>query len=303
MAEGIKGWIFDIQHYSINDGPGIRTTVFFKGCPLTCLWCSNFESQKQRPQLLYTKSLCTRCYRCVQACLKRAITVDAGGGLLLNQEACDACGDCVKACLSGARTVSGRLMTVEDVFTEIIKDDLFYRNSGGGVTASGGEPTEQGDFLIELFKKCQTAGIHTTLDTCGHLPWAKFERILSHVNLVLFDIKHLDPVKHETLTGVDNRAIVNNLRRLAESGVPVIVRIPLIPGRNDDLEHLEAVARLISSIGITRVDLLPYHQLGNSKYERLGQTYPLEGLIPREKNELEPMKAIFESLGLEANFV
>ena len=300
-TESLQGWIFDIQRYSINDGPGIRTTVFFKGCPLTCLWCDNPESQYQFPQLFFFDSLCVRCYRCVPVCPTGATTVDSDGAIQINRELCKACGACVEACLSEARAVSGKLMTVDEVLEVVKKDTLFYRNSGGGVTASGGEATAQPEFLLALFKRCQESGIHTTLDTCGYVRWEVLERILEYTDLVLFDIKHMDPIRHIELTRVDNKLILQNAERIVQRGKPLRMRMPLIPGCNDSGENIRATAEFIHGLGIEEVDVLPYHQLGASKYERLGRVYELGDTKSYPEEQVEEIKRILGSYGLEVS--
>ena len=223
------------------------------------------------------------------------------GEIKINRELCKACGACVAACLSDARTVSGKFMTLEEVLDIVKRDTLFYRNSGGGVTASGGEPTYQPDFLQELFRRCQDSGLHTTLDTCGYVRWEVLERILEYVDLVLFDIKHMDPVRHRELTGVDNQLILENARRIAQKGKPMIMRMPLIPGCNDSSGNIKSVAEFMSQTGLQRIDVLPYHQLGASKYKRLGKEYQLSKVKSYEEEEVQRIKGLLESYGLEVS--
>lgn len=294
-----EGLIYDIQRYSVNDGPGIRTTVFFKGCPLKCLWCANPESQEPFPQMLYSEQLCTRCHRCAKACPTGATIVNHDGSLEIDRDRCRACGKCVEACLNEARAISGRYMTVDEVLEVVKSDRLFYQNSGGGVTASGGEPSSQHEFVTELFKRCQESGIDTALDTCGYIRWEVLERILQYTNLVLLDIKHMDPEKHRQLTGVSNSLILDNARRIARQGILVVVRVPLIPGCNDSVENIRAVGKFASETGLTRIDLVPYHQLGKNKYKRLCKKYELEELSPPTENEVQATQEILESYKIE----
>jgi len=295
----IVGCVFNIERFAIRDGPGIRTTVFLKGCPLRCLWCANPESISPVPQLFYFENLCTRCYRCVEACPNKATTKTQDGAIKIDRSLCKACGKCVEVCPNKAREISGKPMTVEQVLEEVKKDALFYQNSGGGVTVSGGEPTLQPDFLWHLLQRCQESGIHTTLDTSGFVKPEILRRVLEHTDLVLYDIKHMDPAKHKELTGVDNRLILENARMIAAMGKPMIIRVPLIPGHNDSKENLKALAEFMLSLGLKRVDLLPYHSLGKIKYYRLGMEYKLSDLKPYEGDEIAKIKADLESYGLQ----
>ena len=295
------GYIFDIQRFSINDGPGIRTTVFFKGCPLRCIWCDNPESQEQLPQLLYFESLCTKCYRCVEECPTGASKIGRDGLIEIDRGLCQACGRCVETCPSEARVISGRTMTAGEVVAIVKKDELFYRNSGGGVTASGGEPTYQPDFLKELFRQCQSYGIHTTLDTCGCVKWKVMAGILDYVDLVYYDLKHMDTVRHRELTGVGNELLLDNAKRISQGGKPIVIRIPLIPGYNDSEENVRAMAEFVTGIKVVRVDIIPFHQLGRKKYERLGMTYKLGEAKPYEEETIQAFKDAFQSYGLEVS--
>jgi pyruvate formate lyase activating enzyme len=293
------GCVFNIERFAIRDGPGIRTTVFLKGCPLRCLWCANPESISPRPQLLYLENLCTRCYRCVEVCPNKATTKTPDGAIKIDRSLCKACGKCVEICPNKARQLSGKLMTVDEVLEEVKKDALFYQNSGGGVTFSGGEPSQQPEFLWHLLKGAQESGIHTALDTSGFVKPEILKKVLEHTNLVLYDIKHMDPTKHKELTGVDNRLILENARMIASMGKPMIIRVPLIPGHNDSKENIKALAEFMLSLGLKRIDLLPYHSLGKIKYQRLGTEYKLSDLKPFAEGEVAKIKADLESYGLQ----
>jgi pyruvate formate lyase activating enzyme len=294
---GEYGMIFDIQKFSVHDGPGIRTTVFFKGCPLKCLWCSNPESQKREPQMMYFIDQCQQCYRCVAACPKEIISVNEDGTLKHKWEECDACGKCVDVCIPGARSISGKLMSVDEVYEIVNRDRLYYRNSGGGVTFGGGEPTMQSEFLINLLKKCYNSGIHTNVDTSGYAPKEVFKEILKYVSLIFMDIKHMDPVKHKELTGVDNGIILENVKLIKESGVPMHIRVPLIPGLNDSDDNLRMLAEFLNEIKHDSVDLLVYHRLGVGKYKASGMVYQLENL--NSLMEVHQKAAVLESEGLK----
>jgi len=301
--DGKKGWVFNIQRYSIQDGPGIRTTVFLKGCPLRCHWCSNPESQALHPELLYFETQCTGCHRCLEVCPNRATLLDSNGEIVIDRGLCKACGVCVEACLSEARVISGELMTLDYVVDVVKKDGLFYRNSNGGVTFSGGEPTYQDAFLLELLKDCQRKGFHTCLDTCGYVQWTVLKDILEYVDLVLFDVKHMDSETHKELTGVDNRLILDNVKRVVEMGKEIIIRVPLLPGVNDSEENIRALGSFTSQLSIKRVDLLPYHKLGVKKYERLDMEYKLKKLSSFKREEVEDIKGVLEEFGLEVDIV
>jgi len=298
-AAELQGNIFDIQRFSVNDGPGIRTTVFFKGCPLRCLWCDNPESQSGHSQLMFIESLCTRCGNCVAACSRKANTQASDGTIRLNRETCQNCGRCAATCLSGARVISGKAMSLREVMEVIGKDEMFYRNSGGGVTASGGEPTQQPEFLKKLFRACHQSGIHTTLDTSGYVAWPVLKEILKHADLVYYDLKHINPEKHRQLTGVDNGLILDNARRISRSGVPMVIRLPMIPGYNDATENIKEIASFIASLKVERVDILPFHTLGRKKYDHLGMAYRLGDLKSYTGEEIARLVETFGALGLK----
>jgi pyruvate formate lyase activating enzyme len=266
------GVVFNIQRYSIHDGPGIRTTVFLKGCPLRCFWCQNPESQSGRPELLLDRRKCTLCGACYRACQNGAIRLD-GDSPVFHRGVCRGCGRCVALCPNEARSVSGRSMTVAEVMREVLKDLKFYENSGGGVTLSGGEPLAQPEFARLIFKQCKQLELHTTLDTCGYAPWSDIEKLLKHVDLVYFDIKHLNAAKHDEATGYDNRLILENARRIAKLK-PMRVRVPLIPGFNDSVEAVGEIADFVrNELGGPDIDLLPYNRMGEVKYDFLDKTH------------------------------
>ncbi|MBC7189169.1 glycyl-radical enzyme activating protein [Candidatus Aerophobetes bacterium] len=296
MTEKIKGLVFDIQRYSIHDGPGIRSLVFMKGCPLSCLWCSNPESQSSHQEIMFTPIKCIGCGRCIEVCPTGA----AGKKNPLDaQSLCVVCGRCVEVCPSGARRIVGRYMTVDEVMKEVEKDLLFYFSSKGGVTVSGGEPLMQAEFVAMLLKKCREKGIHTAIETCGYGKWEDFEKILKYTDLVLYDIKHIDTQKHRELTGAGNELILENARKISNLNIEMIIRVPVIPGCNDSPENMKAIATLAKSLKVKEVHLLPYHRLGESKYERLGRKYRLKGLSSLDKNDLSEHKKIIESYNLK----
>lgn len=302
-SSDLKALIFNIQRYSTQDGPGIRTTVFFQGCPLRCLWCSNPESQLHKPQMLYFSNTCVKCYSCVKACPTGANQKEDDGSIWVDRSICTGCGACVEACLANARSVSGKWMTVNEVFDIVNKDSLYYSNSGGGITLGGGECTSQPEFVMELLNRCYDRAIHTCIDTCGYAPWNVLAEILKKVELVLLDIKHLDSGKHKELTGVGNELILDNAAKMKEMGKKIIIRVPLIPGYNDDEKNIKATGRFMKLWGLDRVDILPYHRLGASKYHALGQEYPLEDLPALKKEEVQRTVKILESFGLKVGVV
>ena len=276
----VEGWIWDIKKYALHDGPGIRTTVFFKGCPLHCLWCCNPESQSFSPQVVWNKEKCLHCGLCVETCPHQAVTFDELGNRITDADRCEVCGQCAERCPGEAATVAGRVVTVDEVLEEVGKDAVYYSRSGGGLTLSGGEPLAQPDFAFQLLQAYKTSehGLHTTVDTCGNVPWSTFERILTYVDLFLYDVKHMDPEKHHRFTGVCNKLILENLERLADSAKKVIIRVPLIPECNDDEDNIRRTAEFARNLPkIERLDLLPYHRLGEPKYRRLAVDYSLQG--------------------------
>lgn len=267
------GIIYNIQRFSLHDGPGIRTTVFLKGCPLRCAWCHNPESQSVKPQLSLFESRCLRCGQCFALCPCHRL-VD--GVHTVDFQACTACGRFVDGCAAGALEIFGRETSPEEAAEEALRDLPFYESSGGGVTLSGGEPTMQADFAAELLARIKAAGVHTALETCGHAPWASFGKLLPHLDMILYDVKQMDSEKHKAYTGADNHLILDNLCRLCGRDVQaeIVVRTPVIPGYNDQPQNFAALADFLKGMErIPRVELLPYNELAGSKYPRLGMTY------------------------------
>ena len=251
------GQVFDIQKFSLHDGPGIRTTVFFKGCPLNCWWCHNPESQALGLEMMYQARRCIRCGACEAACSYGAISRN-GDFVSTDREKCTLCGACVESCYAEAREIVGKEMTVAQVMTEIERDVTFYDESGGGVTFSGGEPLLQRDFLCSLLMACKDRDIHTTLDTCGFVAWETLDRARRFVDLFLYDIKLMDDAKHREFTGVPNDQILNNLRMLSEQGHNVVLRLPIIPGVNDDEKNVRQTGEFATTLpGLNQVDILP----------------------------------------------
>ena len=299
-AQRGKGLVFSIQRYSTEDGPGIRTTVFMKGCPLRCLWCHNPEGQEFPPQIAFNDSRCIGCKGCVDACPQGAINFTSDGSRT-DRGKCQNCGKCAEVCPTGARELIGKYMTAEEVFSEVERDALFYRNSGGGVTVGGGEPTMQPGFLVGFLRKCHERGIHTALDTSGYVEWKEMEEILKHVDLVLYDIKQIDPAKHAEYTGVSNELILENARRISGKGIPMIIRVPVIPGYTDGEDSIRDIMKFACILdSVAKVDLLPFHRLGEPKYRKLGRNYVFEGTQPPTDAHMQELKRIVESFGLQA---
>ncbi len=295
-----RGIIFNIQGYCIHDGPGIRTSVFLKGCPLRCLWCQNPESHSFHPELLFAEEKCTGCGKCVQVCPERAIRIQ-GKASRTDRGLCKNTGLCVEVCPNEARAVIGRQATADAVFKEIAADALFYQESGGGVTLGGGEPLAQPEFAVSILKKCRDAGFHTALDTCGHASWTTAREVLRHVNLVLFDFKHMSSEMHKQYTGVSNELILQNAEKIHHQlSIPMRARVTLIPGFNDSPENLEATARFIADrlSSAIPVHLLPYHRLGEAKWERLGRRNETAAIDTPGEQQLMECRQIFESFGL-----
>jgi pyruvate formate lyase activating enzyme len=274
------GIITHIQRYSIHDGPGIRTVVFFKGCPLVCLWCCNPETQSFQPELEFIKNICQQCGRCLQVCPEQAVNPDLNCQERdkIDRKKCTLCKKCIQACPTGALKIIGESMSLNDVIATIQKDAAFYRRSGGGVTLSGGEPLSQPEFTIQLLKKCHDLNIHTTIETCGLVNRQVFEKIFPFTDLFLFDIKHLNPIRHHELTGSSNEKILENLHWLRKKNANVILRLPLIPSINMDAENIQQIAALIHELGIREVNLMPFHQMGKEKYSHLGKDYRLKDI-------------------------
>ncbi len=299
---GPQGLIFDIRKYSIHDGPGVRTTVFFKGCPLDCQWCCNPESQAGQPELIWVRERCLGCDLCLTVCVKEALSTAADGGKSIDRARCDRCGECAERCPGEALNLLGRWRTVEEVLAEVARDALYFEASGGGLTLSGGEPLAQPDFAAELLRryKHEEKGRHTVVETCGFVEWPVIERIAPDVDLFLYDLKHMDPAEHRRLTGQSNQVILDNAGRLAAAGHALVIRLPLIAGCNDSRRHLEAAADFTLSLpGVRRIDLLPYHRLGEPKYRRLGKAYALEGTPSLSGEQAARAREVLEARGLE----
>ncbi|GHT84793.1 glycyl-radical enzyme activating protein [Bacteroidia bacterium] len=299
----IKGTIFNIQTYSIHDGPGIRTVVFLKGCPLRCLWCSNPESQKFTPQVYYSEVRCIHCGSCVSVCPARAVTREQNGVIAIDRESCITCGECAKACPTNAMTITGSEVDAKQLVHEVEKSRSYLMKSGGGVTFSGGEPFAQADFLKEVCAELKRKEYHIAVETCGQISFEAMEQCLENIDIVLFDMKTADAKLHEQGTGKDNRLILENLQRLVGK-TNVVIRIPVIPSVNDSDEELKAMAtRVFEADKTLPVQLLPYHNLGQSKYKGLGIEYRAKGIHPPEEDRMLRIKQIFTDAGLHCEIL
>ncbi|MBT9775477.1 glycyl-radical enzyme activating protein [Clostridium sp. MCC353] len=295
-----SGIIFNIQHYCIHDGPGIRTNVFFKGCPLRCAWCANPESNEVRSQLMYLADKCVGCLSCIPKCSRHAISAAENGKVRTDRKLCDGCGECVSACLPQAREIMGKRMTVDEVYKEVSMDQLFYAETGG-VTLTGGEVLSQPEFAAAILRKCRDNRIHTAVETCGYASWEAVQTVMEYVDLVLYDIKHMDSGEHKRGTGVGNEKILDNLCRISnELNIPVIARTPMLPGYNDSEGNMRAMGQFLTERVPTcrEVNLLPYHKLGEGKREQLEyEESQFHTYVPSEQ-EMETLRQFVREYGL-----
>jgi pyruvate formate lyase activating enzyme len=293
------GLIFDIKRYAIHDGPGIRTTVFFKGCPFSCWWCHNPEGLEIAPQSLYSKERCIGCGQCANICPSGALALTPRG-VMTEYALCKYCGSCALICPAEARELAGKYHSVENLMRIIEKDVLFYDESGGGATFSGGEPMLQADFLLELLKACGQRDIHRAIDTTGYADTNRLMEIARETELFLFDIKLMDSKKHKQYTGVSNHKIFHNLERLAREAVEITIRIPLIPGVNDDDENINRTGSYISKLpGVENVDILPYHEAARYKYLKISTNYNAKNILPPTRDRLSAVAQRLENFGLK----
>ena len=295
----MKGIVFDIKRYSIHDGPGLRTTVFFKGCPLRCLWCHNPESQKLKPQIVWYENRCMGCLDCYNACSFNAI--DIKDAISIVEDRCTLCGDCIKACSTGALEIIGKEYEVVELVKEILKDELFFEN-GGGVTISGGEPFVQYEFLLALLKRLKEEKLHIALDTTGYSKEEELIETIQYVSLFLYDLKLMDSKKHKRYTGVENEMILNNLEALDRNNAKIAIRIPIIPTINDDNKNIKETAEFLSKLNnIDSVDLLPFHNMMLDKYKRLKIPFLVGNIKKPTDEKMNDLKDFFKSYGFKVN--
>lgn len=313
MEKQLTGKVYDIQGFSVQDGPGIRTTVFLKGCPLRCPWCHSPESQAFHEQLCWMEMKCVgidACGKCLDACAKKAIspgkvkkhpvTQEVVRHIAIDRSICDNCGDCATVCYYKALYICGTDYTVEELAERLSRDIPFYEESGGGVTISGGEALSQPDFILELLKSLKTRGIHTALDTTGHVPYKTIEKVLPYTDLFLYDLKHMDSRQHKLVIGVGNELILENAQKIAGAGGKMQIRIPVIPNFSDSEENIRKTGDFCMSLGeaVTLVQLLPYHTLGVMKYQRIDDTKTVLEAAPPSDQKVQALKKILENMGL-----
>ena len=295
------GMIFNIQKFCVNDGPGIRTTVFLKGCPLRCPWCANPESQLERVQVLHDNAKCLHCGLCKEVCPSGAVSI-TDGRVHTDQAACTACGACVRACPGHAKKIEGEQKTVQQVLDVVLQDRPFYEESGGGLTLSGGEFMMQYDFSRNLLLAAKEESLHTCCETTGFTPLSRFNEIMHSLDTILFDLKHWDADTHLKATGVSNTLPLKNLKAAIEAGKDVLPRIPVIPGFNDAISDAEGFSMRLQEIGAERCQLLPFHQFGENKYDLLGMDYRYRNIPALHREDLENYLAVFRQNGIEAFF-
>jgi len=297
---GPTGTVFNVQRASFHDGPGVRTTVFLKGCPLSCPWCHNPEGIDAAPEVMINAARCLDCGACAEACPREGGPLPAGARL--GSDGCLACRACVGACPTGSREVAGRSWSVGDVLAAVLRDRLAYDTSGGGVTFSGGEPLAQAPFLLACLAACRSAGLHVAVDTCGFAPREVVVAVAGRADLLLWDVKLLDPARHQAVVGVPLAPILANLAAASAAGVPIWLRVPVIPGLNDDDENLRATARLAAATaGVRRVNLLPYHRTGSGKVGRLARTWAMDAAAAPTPERMCELAELFDRNGVETS--
>ena len=295
--------VLSITRMTVHNGPGIRTVILLKGCPLRCIWCSTPESWEVFPEIAFYPDKCIRCDDCIPTCPRNAITA-GDKAVIIDREICDNCGRCVTVCYTEALRLLGREYTVEELINEVKKDEVAYKHSGGGVTVGGGEPLLEPEFVLELLRAFKQNGINVGVDTCGFVPRKNIESVLPYVDFFLWDIKHIDDNTHRELTGVSNRLILDNLRFVSDNSIPVYLRIPIIPIYNDSEENLRAVCDFAKDLhSLEEENLLPLHHLGKTRYAALDREYPINGIPLIQDEILRGMKRLVESFGLKCSII
>lgn len=287
--------VIEISKLATKNGPGFRTMVHFKGCPLRCFWCSTPESQSEKPQIMFDKAKCIQCGKCIKNCGKDAITLQ-NGELILNREKCSNCFDCVSVCHTNALTIAGKYYSPEALAEIILRDKVFFKNSNGGVTFSGGEPLYHlNDSMLDLFKILKSNEISIGIDTTGYVPFENLIKVFPFVDFFLWDLKHINPLKHKEYTGVDNATILDNLKKVADFGIDIYLRCPIIPGCNDDVEHIEGICKVAKQLkSLKEVHIIPVHHYGINRYVNLGQEYPLDSDLKLDITTINFIKEVLE---------
>ena len=296
----ITAAITGIQRYSVHDGPGIRTIVFFKGCPLHCQWCQNPETQSPNIEMILNPDLCIGCGSCEVVCPRKEAK-PFQNGYDFNRSLCLSCGECQRVCFTEARKLNGKIVSLDQVEEEILRDSVFYNNSGGGVTVSGGEPLIHKTFVLQLFKRMKAHNINTAVETCGYVSWDNIKTILPYTDLFLYDIKAMDPATHKKYTGQNNDLIIQNFKRIRQAGADVIIRIPLIPDVNDNENMYRDVAKLAIENNVGMIHIMPFHQMGSSKWKGMGMNYKFENIAPLSMDRAEKAKKYFTDKGIEVH--
>ncbi|MDH5439498.1 MAG: glycyl-radical enzyme activating protein [Candidatus Bathyarchaeota archaeon] len=295
----MEGTVFDIQRFSLHDGPGIRTIVFLKGCSLHCFWCQNPEGIHLKPEIMFYPDRCIGCGRCLTICPQKAHVVLDGKHAYLRQK-CIVCGRCTETCYAGALMLTGKLMTVDEVMEEVLKDRVFYEVSKGGVTLSGGDPSLQYEFSKAVLERCKSEGLHTAIETAANCRWESLAALLPVTDLVMMDIKHLDPEKHQEVTGVSNGVILENATRMAKTGKPLIIRVPVVPKVNDTAEEIREIAQFVRTFpNLEYLELLPFHRFGESKYHALGADYPASCLRIPARDKMTKLVVAVRKVGIK----
>jgi len=304
----MEGKIIKIERYTVHNGPGIRTTVFLKGCPLKCWWCSNPESQKFHNEIMVNDNICLgmdKCKLCIEVCNIRAIQRNViNNKITIDRNLCNNCGECTKVCPTKALFLVGMKLNVQDTLSELLKDIPFYESSRGGVTISGGEPLSQPEFVFNLLKKCKDHKLHTVLDTSGYGEWGDLKKILKYTDLVLYDLKFIDSKKHKKYTGVNNDIILKNVEKIAKYKADcLVIRLPLIPSINDSGGDINKLLNFLKAISFKKIEILPYHRLGISKYEMLGEIYQLKNIQLFSKEKINSIKLLIKAEGFNVEVI
>jgi pyruvate formate lyase activating enzyme len=298
-----KRMVIDVTRMTVHNGPGIRTLILFKGCPLRCVWCSTPESQRESAEITYCPDKCILCGDCIPVCPRSAITIREKA-IIIDRKLCDNCGHCASVCYTEALRLLGQEYTVDELVHEVKKDEVFHKHSSGGVTVSGGEPLLEPEFTLELLRSLKQNEINIGVDTCGFVPRTNIELVLPYIDFFLWDIKHMDDKAHRKFTGVSNRHILDNLRFVSNNSTPIYLRLPIIPGQNDSEENLRAVCEFAEDLpSLVEINLLPFHHLGKARYAALDREYPVDGIPLIQDEVLHEIKNLVESYGLPCNII